>query len=70
MDICGWPPPNTIIRTARPIWFENIFIPVRTWGTIVPPVPSGAIESADDRFVILVGPLRIPVTRADIRHVR
>ncbi len=48
MKVRGWPCPNTVIRTACPIWFEKRFIPVRTFGTIVPPVPTGAAESADD----------------------
>ncbi len=70
MRVRGWPCPNTVIRTARPIWFEKRFIPVRTFGNIVPPVPTGATESADDPFVITVGPVRIAVTRADIEYAR
>ncbi len=70
MRVRGWPCPNTVIRTARPIWFENTFIPVHTFGTIVPPVPSGSTESAEDPFVISVGTLRIAVTRADIEYAR
>ncbi len=70
MQVRGWPCPNTVIRTGRPIWFEKSVHSGAYLRNIVPPVPSGATESADDPFVITVGPVRIAVTRADIEYAR
>jgi hypothetical protein len=68
MEIRGWPSPYTVVRTVREIRSGDKRILERTWGSIVPPVPAGRTESADDPFIIDIRGLQIRVTRADIEE--
>ena len=68
MELRGWPSPYTVIRVAREIRLGDKRILSGTWGSIVPPVPDGLTESADDPFVINVRGVQIPVTRADLEE--
>jgi hypothetical protein len=68
MEIRGWPSAYTVVRTAREIRSGEKRILSGTWVSIVPPVPAGLTESADDPFIINIRGVQIPVTRADIEE--
>ena len=68
MELRGWPSPYTVVRTARDIRWGDKRILSGTWGSIEPPVPAGLTESAEDRFIINIRGVQVPVTRADLEE--